>query len=138
MYPSALLEKVDLEQRLEKKLNDVHNFNNSINNIKELIADFKDKNHKSKKKDENYKTLNTILASVDSFVIIEAMSTSVTQSIGGIALIILPVPAGIWSALSMGNEELLKIIKNKYNKNERQYGKGQQTNKSFEELYRKS
>ena len=40
----------DLEQRLEKKLNDMKSFNNSINNIKELITYFKDKNKKSKKK----------------------------------------------------------------------------------------
>ena len=50
LYPSAPLEKDDLEQRLEKKLNDVNNFINHINNIKEMITYFKDKNHKSKKR----------------------------------------------------------------------------------------
>ena len=50
IYPSAPLEKdIDLEQRLEKKLNDVNSFNNSINNIKEMITYFKYKNNKSKK-----------------------------------------------------------------------------------------
>ena len=49
LYPSAPLEHIDLEQRLEKKLNDVNSFNNDINNIKEMITYFKDKNHKSKK-----------------------------------------------------------------------------------------
>ena len=34
LYPSAPLENIDFEQRLEKKINDVNNFNNSINNIK--------------------------------------------------------------------------------------------------------
>ena len=50
-YPSAPFEikNIDLEQKLEKKLNDVGNFNNHINNIKEIIAHFKDKNNKSKK-----------------------------------------------------------------------------------------
>ena len=41
-YPSAPLEKEDLEQRLEKKLNDLSFFNNHINNIKEMITNFKD------------------------------------------------------------------------------------------------
>ena len=50
LYPSAPLENFDLEQRLEKKLNDVNTFNNHINNIKEMITYFKDKNNKSKKK----------------------------------------------------------------------------------------
>ena len=61
LYPSAPLENIDLEQRLEKKLNDVNNFNNHINNIKEMITYFKDKNNKSKKKyiklkNDNYNT----------------------------------------------------------------------------------
>ena len=50
LYPSAPLENIDLEQRLEKKLNDANSFNNSNNNIKEMITYFKDKNNKSKKR----------------------------------------------------------------------------------------
>ena len=51
LYPSApLLENIDLEKRVEKRLNDVNSFNNHIINIKEMIKYFKDKNHKSKKK----------------------------------------------------------------------------------------
>ena len=47
LHPSAsLLKNIGLEQRLEKKINDVNSFNNHINNIKEMIAYFKDKNHK--------------------------------------------------------------------------------------------
>ena len=50
LFPSApLLENIDLEKRLEKKINDVNSFNNHINNIKELITYFKDKNRKSKR-----------------------------------------------------------------------------------------
>ena len=50
LYPSApLLENIDLEKRLEKKINDVNSFNNHVINIKEMITYFKDKNHKSKK-----------------------------------------------------------------------------------------
>ena len=50
LYPTApLLENIDLEKRLEKKINDVNSFNNHINNIKEMITYFKDKNHKSKR-----------------------------------------------------------------------------------------
>ena len=40
LYPSAPLENFDLQQRLEKKLNDVNSFNNSINNIIEKITYF--------------------------------------------------------------------------------------------------
>ena len=55
-YPSAALEKnIDLEQRLEKNLNDLDSLNNHINNIKEMITCFKDKNSKPKKKYQNTK-----------------------------------------------------------------------------------
>ena len=50
LYPSApLLENIDLEKRLEKKINDVNSFNNHINNIKEMITYFKYKNNESKR-----------------------------------------------------------------------------------------
>ena len=83
LYPSAPIEKNVLEQRLEKKINDVNSFNNRINNIKEMITYFKDKINKSKKKCKIYKTLNTVLESLDSIVIIGATLTSITLSITG-------------------------------------------------------
>ena len=50
LYPSAPLENIDLEQKLERKLNDANSFNNHIKDIKEMIKYFKDKKHKSKKR----------------------------------------------------------------------------------------
>ena len=117
IYPSApLLENIDLEKRLEKKINDVNSFNNHVNNIKEMISYFKNKNHKSKKKYKNYKTLNTVLESVDSIVIIATTLTSITLSVTGFGLIILPISAGIACTLSLGNKVLHNLIINKYNK----------------------
>ena len=139
LYPSApLLESIDLEKRLEKKINDVNSFNNHINNITEMITYFKDKNNKSKKKHKNYKTLNAILESVDSIVIIGATSTSITLTITGIGLIIVPISAGIACGLSLGNKILHKIVINKYNKYKKLYERDQNTIKSFDKLYRKS
>ena len=139
LYPLApLLENIDLEKRLEKKINDVNSFNNHINNIKEMILYFKDKNNKSKKKYKNYKTLNTVLESVDGIVIIGTTSTSITLSVTGIGLIVLPISAGIACGLSLGNKILHKLIINKYNKYKKQYVSDQNTIKSFDKLYRKS
>ena len=139
IYPSApLLENIDLKKRLEKKIKDVNSFNNHVNNIKEMITYFKDKNHKSKKRYKNYNTLNTILESVDSIVIIATTSTSITLSVTGFGLIILPISPGIACTLSLGNKVLHKLIINKYNKYIKQYERDQQTIKSFDKLYRKS
>ena len=139
LYPGKpLLENIDLEERLKKRLNDVNSFNNHINNIKEMITYFKDKNNKPKKRYKIYKTLNTILESVDSIVIIAATSTSITLSVTGIGLIVLPISAGIACTLSLGNKKLHKLIINKYNKYKKQYERDQKTIKSFDKLYRKS
>ena len=139
LYPSApLLENLDLEKRLEKKISDVNSFNNHINNIKEMITYFKEKNNKSKKRYKNYKTINTVLESVHSIVIVGATSTSITLSITGIGLIILPLSTGIACGLSLGNKLLHKLIINKYNKYKKQYERDQNTIKSFDKLYRKS
>ena len=140
LYPTAPFENknIDLEQRLEKKINDVNSLNNHINNIKEMIIYFKDKNDKSKKRCKNYKTLNTILESVDSIVIIAATSTSIIPSITGIGMIVLPISAGIACGLSLGNKVLHKLIINKYKKYKKLYERDQNTFKSFEKLYRKS
>ena len=127
-----------MEQRLEKKLNDVNSFKNHIKNIKEMITYFKDKNNKSKKSYKNYKTLNTVLESIDSIVIIAATSTSITLSLTGIGLIVLPISAGIACGISLGNKILHKLIINKYNKYKKQYERDQQTIKSFDKIYRKS
>ena len=103
-----------------------------------MITYFKDKNHKSKEKYKNYKTLNTILESVDSIVVIGATSTSITLSITSKGLIILPISAGIACALSLGKKVLHKLIINKYNKYKKIYERDQNTNKSIDKIYRKS
>ena len=103
-----------------------------------MITYFKDKNNKSKKRYKNYKTLNKVLESVDSIVIIGATSTSIALSITGVGLIILPISAGIACTLSLGNKVLHKLIINKYNKYKKQYERDQNTIKSFDKFYRKS
>ena len=52
IYPSAPLKNKndDLEHRIEKRVSDGNSFNIHINNIKELITYFKEKNNKSKKR----------------------------------------------------------------------------------------
>ena len=103
-----------------------------------MITYFKDKNNKSKKRYKNYETINTVLESVHSIVIIGASSTSLILSVTGFGLVILPISAGIACALSIGNKVLHKIIINKYNKYKKQYDRDQQTIKSLDKLYKKS
>ena len=103
-----------------------------------MLTYFKDENNKSKKRYKNYKTLNTVLKSVGSIVIIGATSPSITLSISGFALVILPLSAGIACTLSLGNKVLHKLIINKYNIYKKQSDRDQLAIKSFDKLYRKS
>ena len=139
LYPSApLLEKIDLEKRLEKKINDVNSFNNHVSNIKEMTTFFKDKNNKAKKRYKNYKTITTILKSFDTFAIIATTSSSITLSLTGICLIAIPISTATACGLSIGNKVLYEIIINKYNNYKKLYERDQNTIKSFDKLYRKS
>ena len=138
LYPSAPLKNIDLGQRFEKKLNDVNSFENDINNIKEMITYFKDKNNKSKKKYKKYKTITTMLKSFDTFVIIATTSSSITLSLTGIGLIAIPISTATACGLSIRYKVICKIIINKYNKYKKQYEKDKQTIESFDKLYRKS
>ena len=103
-----------------------------------MIQYFKDKNIESRKKYKNYKTLNTVLESLDSVIIIATTSTSITLSITGVGLNILLISARIACPLSLGNKVLHRIITNKYNKYEKQNEEDQNTIKTFDKLYRKS
>ena len=67
-----------------------------------MITYFKDKSRTTLKKYKNYKTLNTILESVHSIVIIGTTSTSIILPVTGFGLIILPKSAGIACTLSLG------------------------------------
>ena len=53
-----------------------------------MITFFKDKNHESKKKNEKYKTITTILKSFDTFVIFSTRSGSFALSLTGIGLMV--------------------------------------------------
>ena len=64
-------------------MDEVNSFNNSINNIKEMITHFKVKNHKSKKKCKKYKILTTILNSFYTNFIGATTSSSITLSLTG-------------------------------------------------------
>ena len=112
----ATRKNIDLEQTLEKKLNDVNSFNNHIKNIKEVILYFKVKNNKSKKKYKKYKTLTNKVKSFDTFVSIDTTSSSITLSPTGLGIIAIPTSTGTTCRISIGNKVIYEIILNKYNK----------------------
>ena len=103
-----------------------------------MIIYFKDKNNKSKKKYKKYKRITTILKSFDTFVIIATTSSSITLSLTGIGLIVIPILAASACALSVGNELIYEIIKINTINTKKNYEKDQQTIKCFDKLYKRS
>ena len=103
-----------------------------------MITFFKDRNHKSKRKDKNYKKLSTILEAFDTFVIIASTTVSNTFSLTGIALIVIPISTGVACGLTFSNKVAFEIVMRKYNRYENQFEKDHQTIKSFDKLYSRS
>ena len=103
-----------------------------------MITYFKEKNNKSKKKYKKYKTITTILKSFDTFVIIATTSSSITLSLTGIGLIVIPTSPASACALSIGNKVLYEVILNKYSKYKKQYERDQERIKTYNKLYRKT
>ena len=93
LYPSALRESKNeySQQRLRGRINGSFRFNISI---KEMINQ-RDEKHKSRKINEKYKTLTSIIESVDTVVIIGATTNSVTSSFTGVGLAVVTVLLGL-------------------------------------------
>ena len=85
-----------------------------------MITYFKDRNHKSKKKYKKCKTIATILKTFDTFVIIATTSSSITLSLSGNGLIVIPISTASYCALPVGNKVVYEIILKNYNKNKKQ------------------
>ena len=79
-------------------------FNISFNNLKGMITYFKDKNNKSKKNFEKYKTLTTVIISFETFVIIATISCSINLSLTGTGLIVMPRATPSTCSFSVGNK----------------------------------
>ena len=77
-----------------------------------MITHFRDKNHTSNKIYKNYKTLNTILESVDTIVFNGVTSTSLNLSNNGVGLNNLTLSARIACASLLLNKILQKIFIN--------------------------
>ena len=94
-----------------------------------MITYFKGKNHKSKKKCKKYKTLTTILKSVETFVIFASISSSLTLSLTGIELKAILISTATACGLPIVIKVIYERVMQKYNKYTKQYEKDQQTKK---------
>ena len=82
--------------------------------------------------------LTTKLKSFDSIATMATTSSSLTFSLTGFGLLVIPISSSIACGLTISHKILYDIVMQKYNKYRKQYEKEQQTIKFFIELFRKS
>ena len=75
-----------------------------------MISFFENKILQSKKKFENYETITSVIESVDTIVIIGATTISVTLSVTGVGLVVVPISAGVACAVSLSIDVIQKIF----------------------------
>ena len=87
-----------INKRLQSELQKVNSFNNSIQNISLMTKYYELEENKYKKKYTKYKLINNIINSTDGLIILGTTSASVTLSITGVGIIVVPITAGVGCA----------------------------------------
>ena len=84
-----------INKRLQSELQKVNSFNNSIQKISLMMKYYELEENKNKKKYTKYKLINNLINSTDGLIMIGTTSSSVTLSINGVGIIVVPITAGV-------------------------------------------
>ena len=98
LYPFAPYLNGDVESLINKQLAKVPSINISIQNISLMMKYYELEEKKFKKKYTKCNLINNIINSTDGLIIIGTTSASVTLSISGVGLIVVPITAGVGCA----------------------------------------
>ena len=98
LYSSAPYLNSVVESMINKQLAKISCFNNSIQNITMMMKYYELEEKKYKKKYTNYKLIHNLITSTDGLIIIGRISASITLSITGVGIIVVPITAEIGCA----------------------------------------
>ena len=84
-----------------------------------MITYNKEKLHKTNEIYRKYKTFTSIVKSKDTIAIIATTSSSITLTLTGIELLVIPIPSGIACGLTISITKFYEIIINKNNKHQK-------------------
>ena len=104
-------------KRLQSELQKVNSFNNSIQNISLMMKYYELEENKYKKKYTKFEVIKNIINSTDGLIITGTTSASVTPSITGVGIIVVPISAGVGCATGI----LVKICSRYLKKKEQNY-----------------
>ena len=107
----------DVKSMINKHLQKVSSFNISIQNFSLMMKNYELEETKYKKKYTKCKLINNIINSTDGLIIIGTTSASITLSITGVGIIVVPITARVGCATGI----LVKISSSYLKKKEQNY-----------------
>ena len=124
----------DVESMINKQLAKVSSFNNSIRNIDLMMKYYELEENKYKKKYTKYKLINNQINSTDGLIIILTTSASVTLSITGVGISVVPITVGVNCATGLLVKICSSCLKKKEQKYKVKYANNQKTLDHFGQL----
>ena len=106
-----------INKRLQSELQKVNSFNNSIQNISLMMKYYEMEEKKYKQKYNKYKLINNLYNSLDGIIVIGTTSASISLSITGVGIIVVPIAAGVGCTTGI----LVKICSSYLKKKEQNY-----------------
>ena len=106
-----------INKHLQSELQKVNSFNNSIQNISLMMKYYEMEEKKYKQKYNKYKLINNLINSLDGIIVIGTTSASISLSITGVGIIVVPIAAGVGCTTGI----LVKICSSYLKKKEQNY-----------------
>ena len=124
-----------LQRALQNELQKVNSFNNSIQNLSLMMKYYELEEKKYKQKYTKYKLINNLINSLDGIIVIGTTSASVTLSITGVGIIVVPIAAGVGCTTGILVKICSSYLKKKEQNYKLKYAIIQKTLEDFRQLY---
>ena len=133
-YDDNVIESM-INKRLQSELQKVNSFNNSIQTISLMMKYYELEEKKYKQKYTKYKLINNLINSLDGIIVIGTTSASVTLSITGVGIIVVPIAAGFGCTTGILVKICSSYLKKKEQNYKLKYAIIQKTLEDFRQLY---
>ena len=124
-----------INKHLQNELQKVNSFNNSIQNISLMMKYYEMEENKYKQKYNKYKLINNLINSLDGIIVIGTTSASISLSITGVGIIVVPIAAGVGCTTGILVKICSSYLKKKEQNYKRKYTIIQKTLDDFRQLY---
>ena len=124
-----------INKRLQSELQKVNSFNNSIQNISPMMKYYEMEEKKYKQKYNKYKLINNLINSLDGIIVIGTTSASISLSITGVGIIVVPIAAGVGCTTDILVKIRSSYLKKKEQNYKLKYTIIQKTLDDFRQLY---